>query len=297
MIYKKSVVLSSVGGGKQKGVLNLEYDGGEMLGNVKLYNFDSEPDGILSVGILHDNKVIKAGLTHENAGSYSFKLSGGKEFNQFTCAIVNFVNGEAKPILLGATNGASTMEERLAGSFEIFESEPSVQNVENILDQNQVYLEDQDEIDCMIDSAVCGDKCSACKYRDAFFKQEDLIVEEEEEKEETFFDGIKEQVDTLFEKYPEEEILKEIIPNSKWVKIDYEEKGEYYVVGLMYENDQIKYVCYGVPSIYSDEPPKELQGFAQWLPIDTTKEKGFGYWITYQDADSGENVQLDFETV
>ena len=88
-----------------------------------------------------------------------------------------------------------------------------------------------------------------------------------------------------------------IIPFSKWVKIDYEEKGEYYVVGLMYENDEIKYVCYGVPSIYKEEPPKELNGFCQWLPIDTLKQEGFGYWITYQDAKTGENVKMEYETV
>ena len=76
-----------------------------------------------------------------------------------------------------------------------------------------------------------------------------------------------------------------------------EETGEYYVVGLMYENGEIKYVCYGIPSVYGDEPPKELKGFAQWLPIDSTKSDGFGYWITYQDAETGENVKLEFENV
>ena len=95
----------------------------------------------------------------------------------------------------------------------------------------------------------------------------------------------------------EREILKQIIPNSKWVKIDYEEKGEYYVVGLLYENNKIKYVCYGVPSTHSEEPPTELKGFAGWLPIDASKEQGFGYWITYQDAESGETVKLNYELI
>ena len=63
----------------------------------------------------------------------------------------------------------------------------------------------------------------------------------------------------------------------------------------MYENDKIKYVCYGVPSVYTEEAPADIKGFAQWLPIDIEKEKGFGYWITYQDAENGENVKLEFE--
>ena len=297
MIYKKSVVLSSVNKGKEKGVLSLEYDGGEIIGNVKLYNFSSEPEGILSVGILENGQVLKAGLTFENSGFYTFKLSGAKELNCFSCAVVNLVKGEAKPILYGASGTKPTNEERLANSLSIFEEQRTVENVQNTLDQNGVFLEEQEEIDKMIDNQICAcdNKCSECKYRDAFFKLEDTPMEQEEEEEESFFDGIKEQIETLFNKFPEEEILKEIIPDSKWVKIDYEEKGEYYVVGLLYENDVVKYVCYGVPSIYSDEPPKDLQGFAQWLPIDSVKQEGFGYWLTYQDATTGENVKLEFE--
>ena len=117
------------------------------------------------------------------------------------------------------------------------------------------------------------------------------------DKNKYFYDEIKEQIDTLFNKYPEEEILKELIPESKWIKVDYENNGEHYVVGLMYEDGKVKYVCYGVPGVYGMEPPKELKGFCQWLPIDALKENGFGYWITYQDADSGENVVMDYETI
>lgn len=297
MIYKKSVVLTSTNGGKQKGVITLEYDAGETYGNVRLYNFDKEPEGILSLGILNNNKVYKAGLTRENDNFYTFKIAGKKDINAFSCAVVNFVNGEAKPLLMGATNGAVTSEERLCNSLSILDGDMKCDVVEGELNQNQIYLEDQDEIEELINSqTTCDNKCNECKYRDAFFKLGD-DVSEPEIKEESFFDDIKEQIDTLFNKYPEEEILKEIIPDSKWVKIDYEDKGEYYVVGLMYEDGRVKYVCYGVPSMYKEEPPKELRGFCTWLPLDTTKQEGFGYWITYQDAVSGENVTIDYKTV
>ena len=95
----------------------------------------------------------------------------------------------------------------------------------------------------------------------------------------------------------EEELLEQIIPFSKWVKIENEDGDNYYVLGLIYENDQVKYICYGVPGMYSENPPEELKGYAEWLPIDSTKEKEFGYWITYQDAQSGENVKADFTVV
>ncbi|MBQ7884602.1 MAG: hypothetical protein IJ318_00695 [Clostridia bacterium] len=302
MIYKKSVVLTSVGQGKEKGVLSLEYDGGELLGNVRLYNFEKEPDGILSVGILHNGNVLKAGLTQENAGFYTFKLNTAQEMNAFSCALVNFVNGEPRALLHGATVGVQKTEERLLNSLSVFENGADIATVQQTLDDNGIEFEDQNEINKLIDKEIasCSNNCSECKYRDAFFKQEDKIIPKEEiqeEKEDTFFDGIKDQITTLFDKFPEEDILKEIIPDSKWAKIDYEQTGEYYVVGLMYEDGVIKYVCYGIPGIYGDEPPKELKGFAQWLPIDSTKADGFGYWLTYQDAETGENIKLQFENV
>lgn len=300
MIYKKSIVLTAVKGGKEKGVLSLEYDGGEMIGNVRLYNFDKDPDGILSVGILHNGQVYKAGLIQENVGFYTFKLNSAQEMNNFSCALVNFVNGEPIALLHGATDGAVKGEERLLNSLSIFDEKANINTVEQTLNKNGIVFEDQDEIEKFIDRevATCTNNCSECKYRDAFFKMEDKIVPQEDvDEEESFFDGVKEQIQTLFDKFPEEDILKQIIPESKWAKIDIEETGEYYVVGLMYENDLVKYVCYGIPSIYGGEPPKELKGFAQWLPIDSTKSDGFGYWITYQDAETGENVKLEFENV
>ena len=300
MVYKKSVVLTSVNNGKEKGVLTLEYDGGEIVGNVKLYNFSAEPEGILSIGILNNGKVLKAGLTYENAGFYTFKLNGTDDITNFSCALVNLVKGEAKPLLQGACGNIPTSEERLANSLSVFEENPTYENVKNTLDSNGIYFDNQEEIEKLIDTEIsnCDSKCSECKYRDAFFKLEDSISDEvETETEDTFFDGIKDQIETLFDKFPEEEILKEIIPDSKWVKIDYEEKGEYYVVGLLYEDNKVKYVCYGVPSIYSDEPPKDLKGFSQWLPIDSKKEESFGYWVTYQDAETGENVKLEYENM
>lgn len=301
MIYKKSVVMSSVTNGKEKGVLTLEVDSGEIFGNVKLYNFNKEPEGILSLGILSNDRVIKAGLTKEKENFYTFKVNGENDLNNFSCALVNLNKGEASPLLKGSTNRTITNEDRLTSALSVFDSEPSVSGVERELDINNIYLDDQEEIDEFIErelhSESCDNKCSECKYRDAFFKLEDDMVEPIKETDESFYMDIKEQLDALFNKYPEEEILKEIIPDSKWVKIDYENKGEYYVVGIMYEDNKVKYVCYGVPSIYGGEPPKELKGFCQWLPIDISKEKGFGYWITYQDAISGENVVMDYETI
>lgn len=306
-MYKKTVIMTAIDQGKQKAVLNLEKNGIETTGYLRLYNFENEPKGILSLGILSDKKVTKVALNKKCDMQYTFNLESVDDLQDFTCALVNIDEANVIPLLQGATNGQKTTEERLAGALSVFDVLPTAENVERELDDNQIELDDQEEIEENIGEALkcdCeenSDKCVGCRYRSAFYSEEQPTLQEKPEprpdEQATFFDGIKEQIDSLFGKYPDEEFLNDIIPNSKWVKIDYEQNGEYYVVGLMYEDDKIKYVCYGVPGMYSAEPPVELAGFSQWLPLDSTKPQGFGYWITYQDADTGENVKIEYNVV
>ena len=77
--------------------------------------------------------------------------------------------------------------------------------------------------------------------------------------------------------------------------MEYEESGDYYVLGLIYEEDELKYVCYGVTGIYQKNPPRELSGYPVWFPLDKEKREGFGYWLTYQDAESGKSVKAIVE--
>ena len=74
--------------------------------------------------------------------------------------------------------------------------------------------------------------------------------------------------------------------------MEYEDDGDFYVFGLLYDdNENIKYVCYGVPAVFEENPPDELSGYPIWLPLDKDNAKGFGYWLTYQDASTGEPVK------
>ena len=126
--------------------------------------------------------------------------------------------------------------------------------------------------------------------------QEDFDANEEEiiENEKTFYQEIKPQIDKLFQENKEEGYLNKIFPNSKWVKVNLD-NGDYYVFGLIYQNEDVKYICYGVPGIYQKVPPRELAGYPAWLPLDNDNQEGFGYWLTYQDAQSGESVKAIVE--
>jgi len=282
---KKSVVLQAVEG-KEKAVLSIESKDDMIVGRVRLYNFNEEPKGILSLGFNSKGKVVKAGLTHSSSMLYTFQTDVDSISEKFSCAVVNAHQGNLFPLLYGASDGKVDKEEMLAKSLEIYDKPLTIESVEETLRENEIeYSEElKEEIEEKIEEEM-QDKCENCKYKKCFYEK-DIP---------TFYAKLKEQIDRLFENNPEEEYLEKIIPNSKWVKVEYEKEGDYYVIGLVYENNNLSYLCYGVPGVYQKTPPKELSGYPIWLPLDSNKKEGFGYWLAYQNADTGESIKAIIE--
>lgn len=108
-------------------------------------------------------------------------------------------------------------------------------------------------------------------------KQEDELMD--------FYLSVKKNLDEMFLCYPEENALTRIIPNSKWISVSRSDGR--YVVGLIYEKSQPRYICYGMPGDKSMTPPNDLKKYCQYLPVDEEK----GYWIVFQDAKTGETLQ------
>ena len=98
-----------------------------------------------------------------------------------------------------------------------------------------------------------------------------------------FYLSVKPQIDEIFVCYPEEVVLNNLVPNSRWVHI--ETPDGYYVVGLILDGDTVSYICYGVPSTDKNTPPTEIKDLAVWLS--TGGNDGKGYWLIYQDALTG----------
>ena len=290
---KKSIVLQATEG-KEKAVLSMETKDDMILGRVRLYNFGQEPKGILSLGFNFGGKIVKAGMTKTASMLWTFQMEQEEFCDKFSCAVVNSFQGQLSPLLYGNSEGKSREEDLLVSGLQVLDKPLSAQMVENELDENNVsYDEDlKEEIETAIDkefreesSDVTEDKCENCKYKKCFF----------EEEKHTFYNKLKNQLDRLFENNPEEEYLEKIIPNSKWVKVEYEKEGDYYVVGLVYQDNELSYLCYGVPGVYQKTPPKEIAGYPVWLPLDSDKREGFGYWLAYQNADTGESIKAIIE--
>lgn len=112
---------------------------------------------------------------------------------------------------------------------------------------------------------------------------------------ENFLNSISEQLNEMFLSYPIDEEITKIIPNSKIVKVTDSVDNSSYVVGVLYENDQIAYLVYGVPAKYNETPPAELGENYQWLPLDPEDPLSDGYYLIYQDASSGKLVPVKVE--
>ncbi len=292
MFTKKSLVLFGVKNQNCKAVLTLENHGEMINGRLRLYNFDKPPEGIVSLGFYDNGKVKKCGLVNTSHMLYNFKTTPDIS-DEFCCGVVNFVGAHVEPLLFGTTQNNQNSEEilgKIAG--EVFDND-DVKSVEKCLDENGVEYDEslQKQIDEDISLAMSQqqDRCSACKYKQCFFGEE--IAEKK-----LFIDEIKQQLDAAFENNPPENFLQEAIPSSKWVRVEYDGDGDYYILGLVYDDDQnVKYVCYGVPGVYQKTPPTQLAGYPVWFPLDSDKPQSFGYWLTYQDAQTGQSVKAVVE--
>lgn len=295
MIYKKNVILNSLDGDERRALLSLECNGNTTTGKLRLYNFAEQPKGIVTLGVYYDAKVIKAGLIYLGGMVYSLNLDVAQLPTDFSCCMLNFVGGEAKPILYSSSALTSGLDKTFASLTEA----KNVDDVERILNDNQITYDDnlQNEIEKEIDknitcSNLCTNDCQTCKYKlfyDQHFQEEEHMEKNEEENH-NFYYEMKGHLDKLFNEGEQEGYLESLIAQSKWTKVKLN-KGEYYVVGVVYEDNEAKYICYGVPGVYQEVPPKELSGFPVWFPLDDKNPQNFGYWLSYQDAKTGESIK------
>ena len=106
-----------------------------------------------------------------------------------------------------------------------------------------------------------------------------------------YYETVKENIERLFEKFPPEEQLAESIPFSRWAKVAFAH-GKYYTVGVICDEKKPKYICYGVPAEKYGDPPDALKGFCSFLPLSVFDTRGKGYWMMFQDAETGACVKI-----
>ena len=59
-------------------------------------------------------------------------------------------------------------------------------------------------------------------------------------------------------------------------------------MGVLFNDDEPSFICYGVPASSKQNPPSELENACVWLPVG---DGSGGYWVIYQSARTGEIVK------
>lgn len=292
MSVKRTIILSDDINKSNKAILTLQCFDNKTIGEIRL--FGGEIGAKMAIGIKNGDKpVIKIPLViSENLAH--FETDETLETNsKIFCALVDVCDLQSpKVIISGCDYGGDKVNDVVEIAFlkrekidkeEIYNLED---DVSEIVEQN--LKEDETFEDC--------NKCVNCKYRKCFYEEENTVetnTSSEEIIESNFYDDIKSQIEDIFNTHKNEKVLEELVPNSKWVRVDFADGQNYYVLGLIYEDDKINYIVYGLPAKDNLTPPEDLKEYAQWLPLDINNSSKDGYWLVYQSAISGESVLIN----
>lgn len=292
-------------------------NGGELSGLVKAEKYGSK----LTVEVC---KINFAPLTE---GKYVTALSDGKECVVFDgdsfegesaietgggfAALVCFVNGSVRAVASAVCGGFGSVALGLKAEVERTESRQREQTAAGDALQKKEKESDKpvydDEAMAEVNyyeyetlqndeggGAVCADEE---KEEDGSELQEDeasLCAVEKARRLKLaggiFWERMKGEIDGLLSAYPPEDGLCGIIEGSKWVKITYGD-GKYYVFGVIYENGTPRYLGYGVPAERDSKPPESMAHLASFIP----SADGGGWWLIYQDAETGAALKLEAE--
>ena len=126
-------------------------------------------------------------------------------------------------------------------------------------------------------------------------KKSTNTLSEDIEDAESFLQMVQPQIDELFSKNEHFVELEQMIENTEWVKVPYlSEDNDHYILGKILTNGEVSHICYGIPASNNHiAPPVNLEQYCQWLPVKADNPDSNGYWVMYQDAKTGENIEIN----
>lgn len=328
---KKFLVLKEISSGWAvngkgvSGVCRVETEAHVTTLNISLINFAAVSDGFYVAYAAFDGgegKYIELGA---NPFTFETQFDGELMREGFACLIA-FVNDEqvssvaygcCSSLNFTAENMARFISEHVKKTKTDDEKNKSVEQTEicaekneyddeTVATENYFLIEDANNQNAKIteeenEQAVCetdvsaepesAEKCGGEETPPPSPENESAAADAQKDERGKYYLRVKSELDEIFTANPEDTTLTRCIPESKWVRINYAE-GKHYVVGIVYDKMDTKYICYGVPAKYSPTPPKELDGFCSFIPLSLFEMKGDGYWMMFQDAATGECVHI-----
>jgi len=308
----KTIILSSENQ-KGRGILTLFQENDLLQCRIRLYNIE-KLNRFCKIGIYHEKQVYSANLL-EKSGVYSSSMVGNFNIdNDFYTAIID-TSKENEVILSGGTYaGFFFNDQSVFNKFERIEKENPNTNLYDYEETTQPLNNANNEL--QTENNQCSqpcDKCENCVYKEFFYSHQsesieahnntqtpvetnnkdinnEILNEKSQEENESIIQAILPQFQYVFENYPQDEILNNLIPNSKFVNI--KENNENYSIGGIYDENTLKYICYATLCNYNTPAPKELGEHYQWLPLDKEDPLSEGYYIVFQDAQDLKIVEL-----
>ncbi len=105
-----------------------------------------------------------------------------------------------------------------------------------------------------------------------------------------YYRSVKRELDELFAKYPADDTLTGAFQRSEWVRLRGEEGAPEFLVGALYEEGQVKYICYALAAEDKENPPKEIKGVCSFVPLSPYVEAE-GFFVIFQSAATGECIK------
>lgn len=305
MKSKTIIISSQKENEKGRGILSIIQEDDLLKFRLRLYNIN-QLSRYCKLGIYHQNEVYSANLLEKN-GVYESSMVGNFDIDQdFYSAIIDTANNN-NVILAGGTYSGFYFND-----YSVFEKDPYTTKNENVfknIEKENPNTNIYNYNDTCTTNTNCNN-CLNCKYKEYFYSHNNLditpntisnetvnntpLVEEEitptEKDTKSIIQAIIPQFKYVFENYTADETLNNLIPNSKFVKIN--EHNEEYSIGAIYDDENMKYICYAVLCNYNTPAPQELGEHYQWLPLDKEDPLSEGYYIVFQDANDLKILEL-----
>lgn len=246
---------------------------GNMTGFLRVFNVPEDVTPLFLAVKIGDKKYIYNDV--ENPSDYNFKIIGAPNSDNITILLAIVKNGVVQGVACGHNEGVS------AGYDDLF-SEISESEIDEIIKK-----EDGEELSTLSQNVLE----EPIKNAPA---PENTTEEQELEQNGNFYALIQPQLDELFARFPHFRELEDLVQNTEWIKVSYsDDASQHYILGKLFDGAVVTHLCYGIPaSSRSTAPPNSLVDYCQWLPIKLNEPDGEGYWVMYQNAETGENVRM-----
>ncbi len=107
---------------------------------------------------------------------------------------------------------------------------------------------------------------------------------------EEYYRSVQRELDGLFSRYPHDASLKSAFSYSEWARIKGSAKEPEYLVGAVYEEGRVKYICYALKAEHKEAPPEEIKGVCSFVPRSPAQGSD-GFFVIFQSAATGECIK------